>query len=240
MVMAKNTFPLKDEELFTLMKRNLYTAVVGDILDRLGYTHQFLPPEIRPLHSEMKLAGRAMTVSMKQISRFPKNLFSKMIASLDDLKKNEVYIASGPTSYCANWGELMTTAAKARGAVGAVVSGYHRDTQGILALQSRPFPVFSRGAYAQDAAPRMEVSDFRVPIKFTGILHPNVKSFKPVTVQPGDIVFADLDGVLIIPQTIEKEVLTLALEKASGEKTVQKEIRSGKKVAEVFKRHGIL
>ncbi len=215
-----------DFELFDLLKTQLYTAVVGDILDTLGLFHQFLPPSIQPLKLEMKVAGRAMPVLMMDVYGNQKEPFGLMTQALDALQPGEVYIAAGAQHRSATWGEIMTAAAKARGAVGAVVFGYHRDTHQVL---EQEFPVFSLGRFAQDSGPRMKVADFRIPIEIDG-----------VSIQPGDLVFGDLDGVVIIPRDVEEEVVRKALEKSRGEKLVRKEIEKGLSCTEAFKKYGIL
>lgn len=209
----------KDEaEKFRLMKEKLYTPVVGDILDAMGYTHQFLPPEIRPLREEMKLAGRAMTVLMIDVFGPQEKPFGLLTEALDQLQENEIYLATGGTGRCAYWGELLTATARTRGAVGAVVNGYHRDTPQVLAQR---WPVFSRGAWAQDSSVRTQVVDFRCPIEIG-----------QVTIQDGDLIFGDVDGVLVIPQQIADEVLEKALEKAAGEKKVRAAIEGGMSATE--------
>lgn len=224
-----------DDELFALVRRELYTAVIGDIMDKLGYLRQFLPPQIQPLRTDMSVVGRAMTVleadtfsgssegGFNELLRKP---FGLMLEALDDLKKNEVYICSGASPSYALWGELMATRARKCGAAGAVVNGYSRDTAGILALD---LPCFSYGRYAQDQAPRGKVLDYRVPIEIGN-----------VCVNPGDIVVGDLDGVCIIPRKIEVQVITLALEKARGEKLVQKMISEGMTAKDAFEKYGIM
>ncbi|WP_316847825.1 RraA family protein [Pedobacter psychrodurus] len=224
-----------DDELFDKIKTELYTAVIGDIMDKMGLLHQFLPPQIQPLHTDMFVAGRAMTVLEADVlecgkyeSSNPilKKPFGLMLEALDDLKKNEVYICTGASPDYALWGELMSTRAQILGAAGAVVDGYSRDTKGILHLN---FPSFSYGNYAQDQAPRGKVIDFRVPI-----------SIKGVSVNPGDIVVGDIDGVCIVPKQHEVEVITRALEKARGEKMVQKKILEGMSAKEAFDKYGIM
>lgn len=215
-----------DTELFELMKSELYTPVVGDILDGLGCYHQFLPQPIRPLTPGMKIAGRAMPVLMMDVYGAQQKPFGLMTEALDDLRENEIYIAAGALNRSANWGEIMTAAAKARGAAGAVVDGFHRDTPQVL---SQDFPVFSCGPWAQDSGPRMKIAGFRVPIEIGGI-----------PVAPGDLVFGDVDGVLIIPQSLETETIRRALEKARGEKLVRRAIEAGRTVTEVFAEFGIL
>jgi regulator of RNase E activity RraA len=224
-----------DDELFAKSRESLFTAVVGDVMDMLGYTHQFLSPKIQPLRQDMVTIGRAMPVleADDDGGEGPgrKNpLFNKpfglMLTALDDLKKNEVYICSGASPDYALWGELMSTCAMNQGAVGAVVDGYSRDTRGILDLN---FPVFSYGRYAQDQRPRGKVIDFRCRIEMNG-----------VTIAPGDIIFGDMDGVCAVPRAIEEEVMRRAWEKAHGEKRVFEAIKGGMKAQQAWDTFGIL
>lgn len=228
-----------DEEMFTLMKEKLYTPVVGDILDQMGYSHQFLPASIRPLASQvptalitpnpgdrwMKLAGYACTVLENDIFGVPKKPFGYMTEALDQLRPNEIYIATGAHN-SALWGELLTASAKARGAVGAVVDGYTRDTPMVL---EQNFPVFCSGTWAQDSSIRTYVFDYRCDIQIG-----------QVTIHDGDIVFGDVDGVLIIPKEIAGEVIEKALEKAATEKTMRKAIEDGMLVTDAFAKFGVL
>ena len=234
MAMWKN-----DNEMFALMKEKLYTPVVGDILDQMGYNHQFLPAAIRPLASQvptqlitsvkgdnwMKLAGYACTVLENDVYGVPKKPFGYMTEALDQLKPNEIYVATGAHN-SALWGELLTASAKARGAVGAVVDGYSRDTAMVL---EQNFPVFCSGTWAQDSSIRTNVVDFRCPIE-TG----------QATIHDGDVIFGDVDGVLVIPREVAEEVIEKSLEKAAGEKKVRKAIEGGMSATEAFKVFGIL
>ena len=224
-----------DTELFAIAKTELYTAVVGDIMDELGFTRQFLPPQVQPLRDDMIVIGRAMPVlemddeggeGPDRQSAVCNRPFGLMLPALDDLRPGEVYVCSGSSPSYALWGELMSMAATNRGAVGAVVNGYSRDTKGILAQN---FPCFSHGRYAQDQRPRGKVVDFRCTIKFGD-----------VTIRPGDLVFGDLDGVCVIPREIETDVLTKALEKARGERRVFEAIKGGMKAQESWDRFGIM
>ena len=223
-----------DKELFAIMRTELYSAVIGDVLDKMGYLHQFLPWRIQPIQQEMVVAGRAMPVleadAFEELSNgqnpIMKKPFGLMLEALDDLRENEVYICTGSSPAYALVGELMCTRMQILKAAGAVVNGFHRDTKGILELD---FPCFSYGRYAQDQGPRGKVIDFRVPIEIEG-----------VRVNPGDIVFGDLDGVLIIPQQVEKEVIVSAYQKATGEKMVAEAIRGGMGAKESFDKHGIM
>ena len=224
-----------DNELFQLMRQQLFTAVVGDILDKMGFLHQFLPPEIQPLHPDMVVVGRAMPVleadffvsqepaSQSELGHKP---FGLMLEALDDLKPNEIYLATGGSPRYAMWGELMSTRAIQLGAAGAVVDGYSRDTRGILALN---FPTFSYGRYAQDQGPRGKVVDFRVCVEIGGI-----------RICPGDIIFGDIDGVLVIPRPVEEEAISQALEKARQENVVRTAIEGGMSAAEAFAKYGVM
>ncbi len=215
-----------DSELFAVVGRELYTPVVGDILDELGFAHQFLPQPIQPVREEMKLAGRAMPVVMIDIFGKQKKPFGLLTEALDQLQPGEVYLASGGDMRCAYWGEILTATAKKRGAVGAVINGFHRDTPKVL---EQNWPVFSRGRFAQDSAVRTQVVDFRCQIEVG-----------QVTVHPGELVFGDLDGVVIVPKAVEAEVIERALVKARGEKLVRKEIEAGMSSTAAFKKYAIL
>lgn len=226
----------KKEEKFFFdhIKKHLFTAVVGDIMDQLGYQNQFLNPKIKPLREDMIVIGRAMPVleadTLDNTTTSSNVALSKpfglMLEALDQLQENEIYLCTGGSPTYALWGELMSTRAIQCGATGAVLNGYSRDTRGILKLN---FPTFSYGTFSQDQAPRGKVIDYRVPIQID-----NVK------ISPGDIVFGDIDGVCIIPQKIEKKVITLANEKVNGENLVRQSIEAGMSSVEAFNKYGIM
>jgi len=192
----------------------------------MGFEHQFLPQTIQPLRPEMKVAGRAMPVLMIDVHGKQKYPFGKLTEALDQLEPREVYLAGGGEMRCAYWGEILTATAKKRGAAGAVINGFHRDTPRVL---EQNWPVFSRGRYAQDSAVRTQVADYRCVIEIGG-----------VHVTPGDLVFGDLDGVVVVPRQVEGEVIERALAKARGERIVRKEIEAGLSSTEAFRKHGIL
>lgn len=218
-----------DDDLFKMMRSHLFSAVLGDILDQMSLVHQFLPAEIMPLEASMLIVGRALPVLLQDIEGGRGTTgkpFGLMLEALDDLKPNEVYLASGGSPNYALWGELMSTRAMKLGAAGAVLNGYSRDTDGILELG---FPTFSYGCYAQDQAPRGEVIDFRIIVKIG-----------EVAIHPGDIIFGDRDGVLVIPKSVEQEVIEGALEKVRGENLVRKAIQEGMSACEAFEKYGIM
>lgn len=204
----------------------LYSPVIGDILDQIGLYHRILPPTIAPLLPDMVFLGRAMPVVMADVYGPQKRPFGLLTQALDDLRPGEVYVAAGGAGRCAYWGELLTATARQRGAVAAVVAGPHRDTRQVLAQH---WPVFSTGAFAQDSSVRTAVIDYRCPVEISG-----------VWIEPGDLMFGDHDGVCVIPQAREVEVVERALEKVRGEKRVRAAIEQGMSATEAFARFGIL
>jgi regulator of RNase E activity RraA len=223
-----------DEELFELARRELFPAVVGDVMDVMGLQRQFLPPEIRALDDDMVVIGRAMPVLEADVfahehaagNGIMTQAFGLMFRALDDLQPREVYICAGGSPRYALWGELMSTRAIKLGAAGAVLDGYARDIRGIRALQ---FPTFCYGSYAQDQGPRGKVIDFRVPVEIG-----------QVRVEPGDVVFGDLDGVCVVPAAAVEEAFSRAIEKVRGEDLVRQALQNGMSAAEAFSTFGIM
>ena len=214
-----------DNELFILIKERLYTPVIGDILDSLGCFHQFLPREIQPLTLDMKVAGRAMPVLTCDVYGEQEQPFGKLTEALDQIRPGEVWISGGSMS-SALWGEILTATARVRGGTGAVVHGPHRDTPKVL---EQNWPVFSTGRFAQDSRVRTYVQNFRIPIEIEG-----------VNIEPGDLVFGDLDGVVIVPKDLEVAVIKKALEKAAAENVVRAEIEAGMSSTDAFRKYGVL
>lgn len=233
--MAMNDSQLTDKELFRAARKELFTAVIGDAMDKMKLFHQFLPAKIQPLKSDMLLIGRAMTVletdTFEESPEFTNNSIMKkpfglMLEALDDLKEDEVYLCTGASDHYALIGEIMMTRALKLGAAGAVVNGFSRDTQGLLSLN---MPIFSYGNYAQDQGPRGKVIDYRIPIEIEG-----------VRINPGDIVVGDVDGVCVVPQEFEKEIFDRAFEKARGEKKVLKAVQEGMSAVDAWNKFGIM
>lgn len=228
-----------NEELFALIREKLYTPVVGDILDQMGYTHQFLPAAIRPLTALVppnlvgtfendkrnKLVGWACTILENDIYAPAKKPFGYLTESLDQLRPGEVYVATGAHN-SALWGELLTATSHTKGAVGAVLDGCTRDTPQVL---EQNFPVFCTGCWAQDSSVRTYVCDYRCTIEIG-----------QVTIHDGDLIFGDVDGVLVVPKEIVEPVMEKALEKAAGEKLVRQAIEGGMSATDAFAKFGIL
>ncbi len=224
-----------DAELFQTLTGQLFTAVIGDVMDQMGYRRQFLPQAIQPLRTGQKLAGRAMPVLEADVfdggpaaakGPLANKPFGLMLEALDDLKAGEIYIATGASMTYALWGELMSTRAQHLGAAGAILDGFIRDADQIEELG---FPVFSRGLYAQDQGPRGKVIDYRCQIEIAG-----------VRIAPGDLLFGDREGVLVIPRAVEGEVVARALEKATTENAVGEAIRDGMSAVDAFHKFGVM
>jgi regulator of RNase E activity RraA len=223
-----------DQELFALLRTQLFTAVVGDVLDRLGYLHQFLPAGIEPLQDDFILAGRAMPVLGADITADNQDSFGSlsdkpfglMLEALDSLKEGDIYVATGASLRYALWGELMSARAQVLKANGALLDGYVRDCRSIVELG---FPTFGRGRYAQDQGPRGKVTDFNVAVEIDGI-----------RIEPGCLLFGDCEGVIVVPKEAEEETIRLSLEKVQMENKVGDAIRAGMSTCEAFAKYGVM
>ena len=217
-----------------IMKKQLFPAVMGDVLDKIGYLHQFLPADISPLSDSIVLAGRAMSVLEADIydtvggtgTPLSGKLFGLMFEALDSLKRGDIYVAAGGSLNYAMWSELMSTRVRHLGANRAVLNGYIRDTKGIIEMD---FPTFGRGKYLQDQGPRGQVIDYNVAVEISSI-----------RIEPGTLLFGDCEGVLVIPQEVEKEVISGALEKAAIENKVAMADQNGMSNVEALKAYGVM
>jgi 4-hydroxy-4-methyl-2-oxoglutarate aldolase len=225
---------MNDSKLFETMRKELFTAVVGDVLDTMGFQNQFLPPEIVPLQRDSVLVGRALPVLEADVfaseggGRGPlsNRSFGVMFEALDALKSDEIYIATGSSLPYALWGGLMSMRAMHLKAAGAVLDGFVRDSKEIERLG---FTVFSRGVYAQDQGTRGKVIDYGCPIEISGI-----------RVEPGSLLFGDREGMLVVPREVETEVVEQALDKARTESTIAIAIRDGLGAQAAFDEFGVM
>jgi regulator of RNase E activity RraA len=216
-----------DLALFQRIESELYTAVICDALDDLGYRQQAMHERLRPLFPNISFAGWVRTISCVDVSHVPSEPYAKEIEAVDSILPGEVVVVS--TSYSgqnAPWGELLSTAARARGARGAVVDGLVRDVQKIDKLG---FPVFAAGIKPVDSRGRGLVLDYNVPVECGGVI-----------VNPGDLVFADYDGVVVIPAAVVPEVVSMATDKVSRENNSRKELMDGAFLKDVYDKYGVL
>jgi regulator of RNase E activity RraA len=210
--------------------RNLSAAVLSDVMDVLGLMNQAMQPFVRPLDESLVLAGRARTglYMLAYEVRDGENPYEVEIALVDDLKPGDVPVLAcdGPTQRIAPWGELLSTAAQVRGAAGCITDGLVRDVRQIREMR---FPVFHGGIGPLDTKGRARMVQREVPVECAG-----------VKVRDGDIVFGDVDGVVVIPQERAAEVLARAKEKVAGEGRTRDELRQGRLLREVFEKYRIL
>jgi 4-hydroxy-4-methyl-2-oxoglutarate aldolase len=212
------------------LKEHLHSAVLSDVLDGLGLRDQAMRPFVRPLDDERVLFGRARTgLYMPVYSvRDGENPYEVEIALVDDLKPGDVavFACGGPTDRIAPWGELLSTAAVARQASGCVTDGLVRD---IRAIRRMGFPVFHGGIGPLDSKGRGRMVERDVPVVCAGVL-----------VHPGDYVFGDADGVVVVPAHVSGAAFAAARAKVAAENTTREELAAGETLAAVFQRHGIL
>ena len=207
----------------------LYSAVLSDALDAAGCSNQAMPANIRPLDDNLKLCGRARTGIYMETAEAKEgeNPYELEIAIVDDLKPGDVAVfACGGSSRIAPWGSLLSTATRARGAAGCSTDGFVRD---ILQIREMGLPVFNGGIAPLDSKGRGQIQAIDIPVICAG-----------VRVDPGDLVFGDADGVVVVPQAIEAEVLRIAFEKINGESHSMRELQAGGYLRDVYARYGVL
>jgi 4-hydroxy-4-methyl-2-oxoglutarate aldolase len=211
------------------LRARLTTALLSDVLDGLGLRDQALPPCIRPLDEASVMVGRARTALFMDVYDVTagENPYALEIALIDSLQRDEIPVfACGGTGRIAPWGELLTTASQVRGAAGALMDGLVRDVKAIRRME---FPVFHGGIGPLDSKGRGKIVALDVPIECAG-----------VPVRPGDLIFGDADGVIVVPQAIETQALAAAFEKLAGERATLADLQAGVPLGEVFAKYGIL
>ena len=215
---------LTDAALFEHITRNLYTAVLSDALDEVGVRDRAMREHMRPLEPNTVVAGRARTILCMDLYHIQENPYAKEIEAVDSILPGEVIVvATGESKRNAPWGELLSTAAKARG---AVIDGLIRDVRKILNLE---FPVFAAGFKPVDSKGRGAVVDYNIPVECGGVM-----------VDPGDLIVGDFDGVVAIPAKVADEVVRLATDKVSRENTTRAELMAGAYLRDVYAKYGVL
>ena len=210
--------------------RGVTASILSDIMDSLGLGRRAMAPFVRPLDEALVLVGRARTgLYMPAYSvRDGENPYEVEIALVDDLQPGEVIVlaCNGPTDRIAPWGELLSTAATARGAAGCVTDGLVRD---VRQIREMGFPVFQGGIGPLDTKGRARMVERDVRVECGG-----------VSIDSGDLVFGDVDGVVVVPRHAEDRVMALAMAKVTGENHTRDALRAGESLASVFSRLGIL
>jgi 4-hydroxy-4-methyl-2-oxoglutarate aldolase len=218
-----------DNALFDMMAAKLYVAVISDILDAMGYRNQVLQPGVVPAQPDPSqvLVGRAATLLVGPQYEVVEQPYTNQIAAIDALEPGDVVVSGvGGMTNIAVWGELFSNAAKARGARGFLTDGCHRDTRMVLDLG---FPVFSRGPRPVDISGRGTVISIGRPVEVAGVV-----------VYPGDVVFAEVDGVVVIPHNLAEETVSRAFEKVAKEDGAREDLRAGRLLSEVWSKYRVL
>ncbi len=216
-----------DVELFRNIERTFYTAVLADALDELGQHDRAMREYLRPLWPEVTFAGWARTIQCQDTFYLPEDPYGLEIEAIDSILPGEIVaVSTSESKRNAPWGELLSTAARARGARGAVIDGLVRD---VRAIQKLGFPVFTAGIKPVDSKGRGVVVDYNVPVLCGGVI-----------VAPGDLIVADFDGVVVIPAEIIDDTLQIAKEKISKENHSRKDLLEGAYLADVYAKYGVL
>lgn len=215
------------EITLSMMRQSLYVAVVADALDTHGYRNQSPRIALPPHTTESLLVGRCKTTLWGDMYHEVENSYELELQAVDECRPDDVMIcAAGGSMYSALWGELLSTASKRSGCVGAIVDGAVRD---VAKMRQLGFPIFARGSSVYNSQNRQRVVDVDVPVEIAG-----------VRFSPGDLVFADLDGVVVVPQEVEAAVIQEAWNKVHAENEVRDAIRDGMKATAAYQRFGVL
>ena len=218
---------LPTEITLPMMRESLYSAVVADALDSLGLRNQSPRVQLRPFTVEGLLVGRCKTTLWADMFHEDPQPYELELRAVDDCRPDDVMIAAaGGSVHSALWGELLSTACRNSGCVGAIVDGAVRD---IAKMRAMNFPAFARAASVYDSLHRQRVIDLDMPVEIAG-----------VRFCPGDLVFADLDGVVVVPRDVEGEAIRRAWQKVHTENAVRDSIRGGMKAGEAFAKYGVL
>jgi 4-hydroxy-4-methyl-2-oxoglutarate aldolase len=219
--------PIPDVITLDMMRQSLYSAVVSDALDALGFRRQSPRVRLAPLTVESTLVGRAKTTLWADMFHQDSRPYELELKAVDSCRPDDVLIAAaGGSVHSALWGELLSTAARSSGCVGAVVDGAVRD---LAKMRQMQFPVFARGNCVYDSLHRQRAIDLDIPVEIDGVRFCS-----------GDLVIADLDGVVVVPQQVEKEAIGRAWAKVHAENAVRDSIRGGMKATAAFEKYGIL
>lgn len=209
------------------MRACFTAAVVCDALDAEGYPHQSPRVSLAPLTLPGVLIGRCKTTLWADMAHPDPRPYELELKAVDSCQPDDVLVcAAGGSRRSGVWGELLSTAARNRGCVGAIVDGAVRD---VVRMRGMNFPVFARGTVIYDSKDRQRVIDLDVPVQIDG-----------VTFAPGDLVIADEDGVVVVPQQVEAAVVQRAWEKVHAENVVRDAIAAGMSATEAFQKYGVL
>ena len=217
----------RERELFDQLSREIYSAVVSDVLDGLGYRDQAMTHDIRPSWPGATLIGRAHTVLSSDVYTLPDEPYEMEIRAIDSVPANYIVVAgTNKSTRTCMWGELLSTATRARGGRGAVIDGHTRD---IAKIEEMGFPVFSTGMRPVDSAGRGTIVSYGDPVECGGVI-----------VHEGEILIADIDGVVVIPREVEEEAIARARAKVASENAMREWLLAGRTLREAYDHFRIL
>lgn len=209
------------------LKKNLYSGVISDVLDGMGYRNQMIGNKIFPLKDDTVIFGPAFTSIATVVYSMPENPLTAQCKVVDQLGEDEVYVLVMRGGYnCAVFGELFATAVKGRKGAGVLLDGYARD---LKALKEMDFPLFYAGRDPRTSKGRAEINECQIPIIMDG-----------VTINPGDVIFGDIDGVAIIPKEIADEVIEKSIDTMKSEDKVRESLQNGASLQSVYAKHGTI
>jgi regulator of RNase E activity RraA len=209
------------------MRERLYSAVVCDALDQLGYRQQSPRVALRPLTTSGVLVGRCKTTLWAEMAHVDPRPYELELQAVDGCRADDVMIAAaGGSTRSGLWGELLSTAARRAGCVGVIVDGAVRD---VVKMAEMGFRVFARGTSPYDSRDRNRVIDIDVPVEIDG-----------VRFSPGDLVIADADGVVVVPREVEEQAIGAAWAKVNAENVVRDAIAGGMSAGDAFRKYGVL
>lgn len=203
-----------------------HVGLIADALDTLGRRNQAMRPGLAQLSGPPTLAGYALTVAVRATQGKPDNPYEREFEAVERLQPGDVLIASCDDSPAAFWGELLTRRAMRRGCVGAVIDGYTRDLEKIRVEE---FPVWGLGSHPHDSAGRIEVHEIGGAIRCGG-----------VEVAAGDLVVADCDGIVVVPDDLIEATLERATAKNALEGKIREELGAGATLWSVYDKYGVM
>jgi regulator of RNase E activity RraA len=225
---TKIVFYKNETEKLKWIKENLFVSIVSDILDKLDYRNSTMHHRLRPLDpNNCSIVGRARTFRWMETDYIEEDAYDLEIEAVDSLKTNDVVVHSTDYAHTnAPWGELMSTIAQRNGAVGSICDSMTRDCVKIMKLG---FPVFYTGIRPVDSLGRGKVMAYDVPVRCGDVI-----------VHPGDLIFTDYDGIVVIPPEVEDKTLELAFDKVNKENQSRMDLRNGESLRTVYDRYGVL
>jgi 4-hydroxy-4-methyl-2-oxoglutarate aldolase len=210
-----------------MMRDTFYSAVMCDALDGLGYRNQSPRVPLPPRTVDTVLIGRCKTTAWIEMSYEDPAPYEQELIAVDSCKPDDIFIAAASGSTRSGiWGELLSTAARNSGCVGAIVDGMVRDVKKMTEME---FPVFARGTCIYDSMNRQRVVEIDIPVEIDSVVF-----------HPGELVIADCDGVVVVPAEIEQEAIQQAWNKVHAENVTRDAIRDGMKAVDAYERFGVL